>query len=127
MFVHIDDCHMHGKRRLRRFEEIEFTLAKDPSTGKSKAMHVCGPNRSVLRYCTDNQYIPRDLANNRLPKGTDTIFSGFVSGAPRDKLFYIIKPNNRATENVLANYRSVKVWFFKNIVVFCFFLCVFDI
>eukprot|EP01083_Nonionella_stella_P084530 234033_1 len=107
-FVHIDDCHVYGARFLKRFQEVEFSVVTDQSTGKSKALHVCGPNKTVLRSVSENRYIPTNLANNKLSVGEDKRHRGSIMVTSPAVNWFIIKPDDKGYEAVIAYKNNVQ-------------------
>ena len=56
--VHVDNCHMFGNRKLRRFQEIEFCIECNVDHRyKFKAVHVTAPNLHILRYDEENHLL----------------------------------------------------------------------
>ncbi|ETO20160.1 hypothetical protein RFI_17058, partial [Reticulomyxa filosa] len=56
--VHMDECHMFGKRALRRFSKVEFNVeTKSPQIGVC-ATHVTAPGQHVLNYHFANHFVP---------------------------------------------------------------------
>ena len=49
VFVHQSDIYAPGFRSLAEGEPVEFKLAVDPNTGKSKAVEVTGPNGAYVQ------------------------------------------------------------------------------
>ncbi|ETO02750.1 hypothetical protein RFI_34663 [Reticulomyxa filosa] len=49
VFFHIDDCHISGKRAIRRWTWVEFVIVLQHNTRHSRAVHVTGPNQTVLQ------------------------------------------------------------------------------
>ena len=49
VFVHQSDIYAPGFRSLAEGEAVEFKLAVDPNTGKSKAVEVTGPNGAYVQ------------------------------------------------------------------------------
>ncbi len=59
-FVHIEQS------IFKKISRIEFSVVTDQTTGKSKALHVSGPNKTVLRPISENRYLQTNLTNNKL-------------------------------------------------------------
>jgi cold shock CspA family protein len=91
---------------LRRFQEVEFSLVRDEETGKSKAMHVTGPKATVLRYISDNHYVPRSLATKEL-KPADGRILGEVARSEAGR-FILIQPVQQGYERMLAPMSEVQ-------------------
>jgi len=107
-FVHIDDCHIFGARFLRRFQEVEFSVVTDAATGKSKALHVSAPNKTVLRSVTENRYLPTNLTNTKLPVEPGTRYTGSVMVTSNAANWFIIKPDEKGFEPVIGYKNQVK-------------------
>lgn len=107
-FVHIDDCHIYGARFLKRFQEVEFNVVTDASTGKSKALHVSGPNKTVLRSVSDNRYLPTTLTNTKLPIDENARYKGSVMVTSQTNNWFIIKPDEKGFEPVIAYKNNIQ-------------------
>ncbi|ETO18362.1 hypothetical protein RFI_18914 [Reticulomyxa filosa] len=114
VFVHIDNCHIFGKRALRRFTHVEFEIANPNEVnlqGRLQAIHVSGPQQTVLRYNSDNHYLPLSLCTDRdmLSVSQFTRYVGEVYKPFRPAEWFFIKPNNYGAAPVLAYYQDIQV------------------
>eukprot|EP01084_Bolivina_argentea_P001277 2358_1 len=57
LHVHVDECHMYGARKLRRFQQVEFIVSINNETGRKMATHVTGRNLEILRYHSENHFV----------------------------------------------------------------------
>ena len=115
VFVHIDDCHIVGKRALRRFEEVEFAKVIDKKTNQFKAVHVTAPDKKLLKFISDNHYIDPSLRNQFLPISSSSssssssdfgknanVFQGQVVVTPKGKDWFLIQPDLMGYKNLIS-------------------------
>ena len=117
LFVHIDDCHIFGKRILRRYMEVEFVRIKDDTNEREKALHVSGKNKTILRPISENHYLTGELTtnklelsdsnNNDLPRHKGQIVR-VPSPINTPQTYIIIKPNDMGYEPVIGFMGAVK-------------------
>merc|ERR1719334_1102289 len=111
-FVHIDDCHIYGARFLKRFQEVEFSVGTDAATGKSKALHVSGPNKTVLRSVSENRYLPTNMTNSKLlvdeSADPQRRFTGSVMVTSPQVNWFIVKPDEKGFEPVIGYKNQIK-------------------
>ena len=116
--IHVDDCHMFGNRKLRRFQKVEFCIQLNNqhknSQCKYRAIHVTGPNLSILHYNYDNYYLPNDMKSKELIKydqdkyDNDKRFDGIITNINNNK--YEITLNLYGYKSIIGNeseFRSV--------------------
>ncbi|ETO17315.1 cold-shock DNA binding protein, partial [Reticulomyxa filosa] len=108
VFISIDDCHIYGKRSLRKFQHVEF-FGQKTTSGETKAIHVTGPDRAVLRFNSPNAFVPRSVATKHFEPSDTERHKGIVSRADDERRFFFIKPDEHGYANVFAPNSSVLV------------------
>ena len=104
LFVHCDDCHIAGKRLLRKGQLVEYVAVSDEESQRTKALHVSGINQTVLHSISDNHYLPRDLTTMEYEvDGGETRHRGTILSIDRNnRAFFSIKPCDRGYEPVFG-------------------------
>lgn len=92
--VHIDECHMIGARKLRRFMEVEFVIDIDNQTGRKMATHVTAPDLRLLRYHSANHFVSSAALSRTLDPRSTSKHIGIVTKTPmHSQEPYVIKPS----------------------------------
>lgn len=108
LHVHVDECHMFGNRKLRRFQLVEFVISFDSETNRKMAKHVTGPNLEILKYHSDNHFISGEALNKSFDKSDVKRHIGIVTKTPLNTLEpYIIKPIEYGYKHIIGYHGSL--------------------
>ena len=100
---------MFGNRKLRRFQQVEFSVIKltDNKYCNYKAIHITGPNLSILCYNYDNHYLSNNLKTKQYVADDDKVVEQEEQERYQGVVTNIIKNNKYEITPNLYGYRVI--------------------